>query len=122
LLEPPDHALYQIPATTSSTAVALDPEAEDRLSSAYQASPHILGLVRFTVWLRQTTRSAEQPAAVEVFLGETRIGTIASHAQHDYAQILADAAERDEHPCLDATLAVRGDDFLMQIDKPAQNH
>jgi hypothetical protein len=66
MLEPPDHALYQIPATRSSTAVALDPEARDWLSSAYEASAHIMDLVRFTVWLRPTTRSAERPAGVEV--------------------------------------------------------
>jgi hypothetical protein len=116
--EPPDHALYQAPHTYSSTRVVIDREARDWLLDTYRHARRHLDVARFTVWLRQTDPDTDAPTDLEVILGDRRIGTITPQAQPSYADLLARAAAREEHPCLDVLVSLHGQDLLLDIGKP----
>jgi hypothetical protein len=117
-LEPPSHALYAIPRSGHWTAAELDPDARPYLDRVYEAVPHPFGLAALAVWIRHAEGTPGSRGVIDVVLGETRVGTIFTTDAAVYVPVLADAAAREEHPCLEAYLAQRHGEYLLEIATP----
>jgi hypothetical protein len=107
-LEPPDHALYEIPRTGRWAATELDSGATAWLDRVYEATPHPFGFATLTAWVRGR----------DVYLGQERVGQVAAGDAAAYADVLADARARDEDLCLEAHLARRGGARLLEVARP----
>jgi hypothetical protein len=120
-LEPPDHALYEVAKSDEWIAADLDPDAGQWIEEVHHAAPHPLGTATLTAWLRRADGRICDAGDVEVFLGEGRIGRIPPQEADAYSALLADAAFRDEHPCLEARLALRQRPprYLLEVAKPS---
>ena len=117
-LEPPSHALYATPGSGHWTAAELDPDARPYLDRVYEATPHVFGLAALTAWIRQTEATPNAGAVIQVALGERSVGKISTTDAADYVPVLADAAARCEHPCLEAHLTLRNDEYLLEVERP----
>lgn len=117
-LEPPDHALYEVPRSDLWIAAELAPEARPWLDRVYEASPHPFGITMLSAWLSRPDGETGAAQALDVHLGERRVGTVPAQEVGAYAQVMAAAAARDEHPCLDAHLAHRDGQYLLELTKP----
>lgn len=119
-LEPPDHALYEVPRSHQWIAADLDPDAGPWLERVHEAAPHPLGVATLTAWVRRVDGHLCDAGDIEVYLGEGRVGQIPSVAAGAYAGVLADAAFRDEHPCLEAHLARRDSppEYVLELGRP----
>lgn len=106
-LEPPDHALYEVPRSNQWIAAELDPNAGPWLDRVHQAAPHAFGTATVTAWLHRAENQHGVPGVVDVRLGEQRVGRVPPSDVHAYLRVLADASARDEYPCIDARLTRR---------------
>jgi hypothetical protein len=118
-LEPPDHALYEVPRSDGWIAAELDPHARLWLDRVYQAAPHPFGIVSLSAWLRSPTDETGTADALDIYVGEQRVGKVPAEEAAAYAGVVADAAARDEQPCLKAQLAWRGSEYVLELAKPA---
>jgi hypothetical protein len=117
-LEPPDHALYEVPRSDQWIAAELDPDAHAWLDRAHQAAPHPFGIATLNAWLRRPSDVTGTADALDTYLGEQRVGKVPAEEAVAYAGVVADAAARDEHPCLKAHLARRGSEYVLELAKP----
>lgn len=116
-LEPPDHALYEVPPSDLWIAATLDPEVRPWLDRVYEATPHPFGIATLSAWVCGPAGAAAADA-LDVYLGERRVGTVPPEELAAYSDLMAAAAARDEHPCLDAHLAHRDGEYLLELAKP----
>jgi hypothetical protein len=117
-LEPPDHALYEVPRSDQWIAAELDPDADAWLDRAHQAAPHPFGIAMLSAWLRRRGDVTDTTDALDIYVGDQRVGTVPAEAAVAYAGVMADAAARDEYPCLEAHLARRGSRHVLELAKP----
>jgi hypothetical protein len=117
-LEPPDHALYEVPRSDEWVAAELDPDARAWLDRAHEAAPRAFGIAMLSSWLRpaEGTDGAE---ALDIYIGEHRVGKVPAEDTLAYEAVVADATARGEHPCLEAHLARRGTNYILELAKPA---
>ncbi|MFZ0042910.1 MAG: hypothetical protein WAK93_16505 [Solirubrobacteraceae bacterium] len=119
-LQPPEHALYEFPASAPTIAVSLDPDATQWLQTAYEALPKLAGTGHLTAWLDRQPTSTQVSADLIVYLGPRRVGRVPADAAKAYKQVIEDATTRDEHPCMRAVLArsAYSRQYVLQIAKP----
>ena len=117
-LEPPDHALYEIARSDRWAAAELDPDARPWVDRVHDATPRLFGIAMLTAWLCRAGDGIDAPATLDVYVGEQRVGKVSAQDAVAYAGVMADAAARDEQPCLEAHLARRADGYLLELAKP----
>jgi hypothetical protein len=117
-LEPPDHALYEVPRSDEWIAAELDPDARPWLDRAHEAAPHPFGIAMLSAWLRRPGDGTGAGDPLDIYLGEQRVGRVPVEEAVAYASVVADAAARAEHPCLEAHLARRDGEYLLEVAKP----
>jgi hypothetical protein len=100
--------------------VALDPEATAYLDRVFNEAPRPFGPILFlTAWTRRGDGSDLGDEDLDVFLGEQPVGKLLSTDAAVYAPLLAGAASRGEHACLDAHLAHRNGQYILEIATPS---
>lgn len=120
LTEPPDHALCPIRCDPERwIRVPLDAGAQPFLGRVLaDSSLRIDSLVRVDAWL-----AADPLTDVTVHIGTRRIGSLDPAFAEPYRSAVIDAAERGEHPYVEAMCLRNSDnEWLVQIGLPVPMH
>lgn len=120
-IEPPAHALYESPPSGNWCAVALDPHTTAYLDRVFDETPRVFGpILVLHPWIRGVDGADPDCRDLEVLIGEQPVGKILSPDAAVYAPLLAAAARRGEHPCLDAHLAHRNGQYILEVATPSE--
>jgi hypothetical protein len=114
-LQAPKRASYPVQAFRHYRAVRVDPSAMEYLDRVHAEAPRRMGrTVLIDAWL---TRTAQDPATLEVHIGEQTIGHVDAG---NYADMLSAAELFDEDPVCEArlTLAPDAGGHLLEIAAP----